>query len=199
MPDSLGIRVARPIVTTLVAPCLTRRFEFATAHNAFSTEHAKNCLGMRAAFSFCRSRAQVTHMPVRKFEVMCGKWGIACWLMASLVLLLAAGGAAPARGATVRPVPHSRRESFLKPQSIQRVEGRVVAVRRLSREVSVLTPDGTVRHIAVAPDTKIAAHGAAGLNAVRSGAMIQTEALAGPNGTLTARTVAVRPYAGAPH
>jgi len=71
------------------------------------------------------------------------------------------------------------------------LDGRVVAVRRLSREVTVQTSRGVYR-VAIAPSVPIQARGASGWNAVRGGATVHLDAIAGNNGKLVARAVAVR-------
>jgi hypothetical protein len=102
---------------------------------------------------------------------------------------------ADATAALVRPVRQERQERV--PTAIHRdlpqmLEGRVVAVRRLSRVITIRTPAGTTQQVAVAPGAKVQARGAAGLNAMRSGATVRLTTVAGRNGRRVARFVAVR-------
>jgi hypothetical protein len=46
--------------------------------------------------------------------------------------------------------------------------------------------------VAIAPEAKVQAHGAAGLNAVRSGATVRLNTVAGRDGKSVASSVAVR-------
>ncbi|MFI5395842.1 MAG: hypothetical protein ACHQ9S_09945 [Candidatus Binatia bacterium] len=71
------------------------------------------------------------------------------------------------------------------------LEGRIVAVRRLSREVTMRTPEGAVRHVTIPREAKVQARGAAGLNAVHTGGVVRLDAVADRNGKLLARSVAV--------
>ncbi len=79
----------------------------------------------------------------------------------------------------------------VRPQPAQ-LTGRVVAVRRLTRVVTIQTTSGAVRAVSITPEARIHAHGAAGLNAIRSGADVEMETVSGRSGTLTARSVIVR-------
>jgi hypothetical protein len=75
---------------------------------------------------------------------------------------------------------------------VQVVEGRVVAVRRLSREVTVQTPQGAVHQVFIPRHVTVAARGAAGLNAVRTGENIRLSVISNRTGKLVARAVSVR-------
>ncbi len=70
--------------------------------------------------------------------------------------------------------------------------GRVVAVRRVAREVTIQTASGGVRRVLIARDATVRARGAAGLNAVRSGVRVELDTVTGLNGTPVARAVSVR-------
>ncbi len=70
--------------------------------------------------------------------------------------------------------------------------GRVVAVRRLTRELTIRTASGSVRNVLVAADATVRARGAAGLNAVRSGVKVELVTIPGHNGQAVARSVIVR-------
>jgi hypothetical protein len=75
---------------------------------------------------------------------------------------------------------------------VQVVEGRVVAVRRLSREVTVRTSQGAVHQVFIPRHVAVAARGAAGLNAVRTGENIRLIVASNRTGKLVARAVSVR-------
>ncbi len=79
----------------------------------------------------------------------------------------------------------------VRSQAVQ-LTGRVVAVRRLTRVVTIQTASGAVRAVSITPEARIHAHGAAGLNAIRSGADVEMETVSGRSGTVTARSVIVR-------
>jgi hypothetical protein len=99
---------------------------------------------------------------------------------------------ADATAALVRPVRQERVPTAIHRDLPQMLEGRVVAVRRLSRVITIRTPAGTTQQVAVAPGAKVQARGAAGLNAMRSGATVRLTTVAGRNGRRVARFVAVR-------
>ena len=106
-----------------------------------------------------------------------------------LTLLLCTADAAPA---LVRPAPRGRVAAAVRQDRPHMLEGRVIAVRRLTRVITIRTPTGTTHQVAIAPEAKVRARGAAGLNAVRSGAIVSLNTVAGRDGKLVARSVAVR-------
>ncbi len=97
-----------------------------------------------------------------------------------------------ASAALVRPARQERAPTALHQDRPQMLEGRVVAVRRLSRVITIRTPAGTTHEVAISPGAKVQARGAAGLNAVRSGTVVRLNTVAGRDGKRVARSVAVR-------
>lgn len=97
-----------------------------------------------------------------------------------------------ATAALVRPARQERAPTAVHQNRSQTLEGRVVAVRRLSRVITIRTPAGTTHQVAIPPGAKVQARGAAGLNAVRSGAVVRLNTVAGRDGKRVARSVAVR-------
>ncbi len=78
----------------------------------------------------------------------------------------------------------------IRPYS-QPVTGVVIAVRRVSREITVRTTAGRVHAVTIAPGAKVAAQGAGGFNAVRSGCVVHLTARPQRNGKLLAYSVVV--------
>ncbi|HVN85044.1 MAG TPA: hypothetical protein VMW17_09390 [Candidatus Binatia bacterium] len=72
------------------------------------------------------------------------------------------------------------------------IEGKVLAVRRGSRELTIATGRGVVQRAVVARGADGGAAGRSGLDAVRVGANIHARAEVGRNGTLVVRSLRVR-------
>ncbi len=79
----------------------------------------------------------------------------------------------------------------MRSQPVQ-LAGRVVAVRRVTRVVTIRTAAGGVRSISIAPDATVRAHGATGLNAIRSGVDVEIESVSRGGGMPMAHLVTVR-------
>ncbi len=113
------------------------------------------------------------------------------WVRTCLWLaVLAAASAAQAHAVSKR-----QDTPAVAPAHAQRpvvLDGRVLAVSRLSREITMRTAQGSVYRIALVPGASIHAPRGAGLDAVRSGVAIHLDAVTGHNGTLFARVVSVR-------
>jgi hypothetical protein len=83
---------------------------------------------------------------------------------------------------------------FVAPAAPNRVsEGRVVEVRRASRELVVQTPRGATERIVVPRATVIhAPHAGAGLSAIHAGMVVHAEGPADSGRRLVARTISAR-------
>ncbi len=102
---------------------------------------------------------------------------------------------AAALGARAHAVSKRQDAPAAAPVHAQRpvgLDGRVLAVRRLSREITMRTAQGGVYRIALVPGAAIHAPRGARLDAVRSGIAIHIDAFTGRNGALLARAVSVR-------
>ena len=78
------------------------------------------------------------------------------------------------------------------PERSRLIEGRIVEVRRLTREITVRTGQGTIRRITIRPGTRIRAPGTSSFDAVRSGAVIHLVVVEAPHGKFVARSVSLR-------
>ncbi len=107
------------------------------------------------------------------------------WRTAMLLFLVLPAMAVPAAPV---PAPHAVRHL----PRLHSVDGRVTAVRRLSREVTIRTPAGGLHEVTIARDAKVQARGMASMNAVRAGVVVHLEAVEEHNGKLVARSVRVR-------
>ncbi len=110
------------------------------------------------------------------------------------VLLAGVAGSMLNQGlATALPPRHHEHpiSVAVRPQPVQ-LAGRVVAVRRVTRVVTIRTTAGGIRSVSIAPDATVRAHGAAGLNAIRSGVNVEIESVSRSGGMPMARLVTVR-------
>jgi len=72
------------------------------------------------------------------------------------------------------------------------IDGRIVEVRRLSREISVRAGQATIQQIKIRPDTRVRAPGTTRFDALRSGAVIHLVVVKDPHGAFIARSVSLR-------
>ncbi len=105
------------------------------------------------------------------------------------MLALASGAAASAQPLGHGAGSHPKMSMARRAQSL---DGRVVAVRRLTREVTIQTQTGSLHRVSIPRDAKVHARGMAGMDAVRSGSTIHLDTVRDPNGKLVARAAAVR-------
>jgi hypothetical protein len=73
----------------------------------------------------------------------------------------------------------------------EKIEGRVVAVMRTSRQITVRTPEGEIRQIRVPSDAGITGHDGNHFSAVRSGQHVSVTAVRDKSRGLVAKTLSV--------
>jgi hypothetical protein len=93
-----------------------------------------------------------------------------------------------ARASRIRTNAPSARRSTAAPSSPRTSEGRVVEVRRTSRELTVQTPRGAIEHVVIPTDTAIRApNGSSALSGIRAGMALRAEGQADERGRIIAR------------
>jgi len=73
----------------------------------------------------------------------------------------------------------------------ERIEGRVIAVMRTSRQITVRTPEGEIRQIRVPSEAGITGHDGNHFSAVRSGQHVSVTAVRDKSRGLVAKTLSV--------
>jgi len=71
------------------------------------------------------------------------------------------------------------------------IQGRIVAVRRVSREITVQTTQGQVQEVKVPADASITAHRGSHFSSVRSGENVHVTAVYDPERGLIARSLSI--------
>lgn len=115
-----------------------------------------------------------------------------CILAASIAgaLVLSLERNARARQAhTDRPAP---RRSTTMPSRPRTSEGRVVEVRRTSRELTVQTPRGAIEHVVIPTRAVIRASSGSALSGIRAGMALRAEGQADERGRIIARELVAR-------
>ena len=106
------------------------------------------------------------------------------------VLILSLGDVA---ARDLRSAPPAPRTHVAAPGALRASEGRVVEVRRASREIAVRTARGGIERIVIPPGTTIRTpHGGTGLSGIRAGMVVHAEVEADPRARLVARKLSAR-------
>ena len=108
---------------------------------------------------------------------------------AALALLFAPGPAARAKPLrAAEPV-----RSVARPAPSRAIDGRVVEVRRASRELTVRTSRGEIEHVVVTATSAIhAPHGTTALSGIHAGMPVHAEVEVDSHRRLVARTISAR-------
>jgi hypothetical protein len=107
------------------------------------------------------------------------------------ILLLAIGERAQARD--VQLGQSRARPPLVVPHQLRASEGRVVEVRRGSREIAVRTARGEIERIVIPMEAAIRApHGATALGGIHTGMSVHAEGEADRHGRLVARKLSAR-------
>ncbi len=116
------------------------------------------------------------------------RFTIAIVSAASVLVLCAAACFADATRERPPAATSPAHQTAVQPRTIQ---GRIVAVRRVSREITVQTAQGKVQEVKVPDDASITAHSGSHFSSVRSGENVHVTAIYDPDRGLIARSVSI--------
>ena len=113
------------------------------------------------------------------------------WILAaSIAAALTPPLRGPARANDLRPARPTTGAAYAAPRRLWATEGRVLDVRRMSREITVRTPQGAVERIVIPQHAEIRApQGGSGLSSIRRGMGLRVEGEADPRGRLVAQKI----------
>lgn len=114
---------------------------------------------------------------------------LVAWLVGTLTLLVVAPRAQA--GHPAGPRGSAKRGAIVAPKQPRAIEGRVMEVRRISRQLTVRTRQGTLEHVTIPREAAVTApHGERGLSGIRRGMTVRIAHRPGSQGLVAHQVVA---------